>query len=148
MFPLLFLYEDIVINEEEIKKLREEKEERAGKIAKKLSLEELEKLARRAKGKSIRRTYNTSYTRDPFVAAFAKKRADGICDLCNQAAQFNDKLGEPYLECHHIQFLSQGGKDSVDNVVALCVVCHKKQHILEDLEEKRFLLMKYNYTPG
>lgn len=148
MFPLQFVYEDIVINEEDLRKLQEDKEERAEKIAKKLTLDELENLAKRAKGISTRRTYSNSYTRDPFVTAFAKRRADGICDLCNQPAQFNDKNGNPYLECHHIHFLSQGGRDSIENVVALCVVCHKRQHIVPDEAEKQYLLSKYNFNAG
>lgn len=148
MFPLQFVYEDIVINEEDLRKLQEDKEERAEKIAKKLTLDALEKLAKRARGKSTRRTYSNSYTRDPFVAAFAKRRADGVCDLCNQPAQFNDKNGIPYLECHHINFLSRGGQDRIENVVALCVVCHKKQHIVEDVNEQEYLLMKYNQSRG
>jgi len=37
---------------------------------------------------------------------------------------------EPYLEVHHIIWLSKGGDDDIDNTVALCPNCHKKMHIL------------------
>lgn len=144
MFPLQIVNEIIIINEEEIKSLQHYKEEKVEKDTKNLSLLELEELAKRAKDKGTRHTYTISYTRDPFVAAFAKRRANGICDLCEQPAQFTDKKGNPYLECHHVHFLSQGGPDTIENVVALCVVCHKKQHILEDIDEKIHLLKKYN----
>ncbi|HDY7447493.1 TPA: HNH endonuclease [Vibrio vulnificus] len=36
--------------------------------------------------------------------------------------------GEPYLEVHHIIPLSQGGLDSLENVISLCPNCHRKIH--------------------
>jgi len=144
MFPLQIINKSIVVKEEDIKNLQVEKEEKVERETKNLTLEELKELAKRAKEKGLRRTYSTSYTRDPYVAAFAKRRANGVCDLCEQPAQFNDKKGNPYLECHHINFLSEGGLDTIENVVALCVVCHKKQHILQDSDEKFKLIAKYN----
>ncbi|WP_027702080.1 HNH endonuclease [Metaclostridioides mangenotii] len=36
---------------------------------------------------------------------------------------------EPYLDVHHIIWLSKGGNDDIDNTVALCPNCHKKMHI-------------------
>jgi len=32
------------------------------------------------------------------------------------------------LEAHHIKFLSQGGKDTITNLVTLCHSCHQKVH--------------------
>jgi 5-methylcytosine-specific restriction endonuclease McrA len=32
------------------------------------------------------------------------------------------------LEVHHIQFRSHEGKDSEDNLISLCVQCHKLWH--------------------
>jgi 5-methylcytosine-specific restriction endonuclease McrA len=32
------------------------------------------------------------------------------------------------LEAHHIIYTSQGGKDTLDNLIALCSSCHKKVH--------------------
>jgi 5-methylcytosine-specific restriction enzyme A len=40
------------------------------------------------------------------------------------------KDGEPFLEIHHIKWLSNGGDDSIDNTVALCPNCHRKMHAL------------------
>ena len=144
MFPLQILHEKVVISDSEIERLQQIKEDKAEKDSKNISMSQLEAFARRAKGKSARNTYTTTFIRDPFVTAFAKRRANGICDLCGQSAHFNDKKGNPYLECHHIHFLSKGGLDTIENVVALCVVCHKKQHIVESLEEKTYLLKKYD----
>jgi hypothetical protein len=38
----------------------------------------------------------------------------------------NKKTGK--LHAHHIVFRSQGGKDTIDNLVTLCEGCHKKVH--------------------
>ena len=75
------------------------------------------------------------YKRDPYIAEYAKRRAKGICQLCGQPAPFLDKKGQPYLESHHIIYLSKGGADSVENTVALCPNCHKKVHLLERQED-------------
>lgn len=144
MFPLQILNKEIIVYEKELKNLQSDKEERVEKETKVLSLDELEKLARKAKVVGSRKTYTKSYTRDPYVAAYVKRRAKGICDLCEKKAQFNDKKGNPYLECHHVEFLSEGGEDTIENTVALCVVCHKKQHVLREPEEKFKLIKKYN----
>ena len=59
--------------------------------------------------------------------------------MCGKPAPFNDKSGDPYLESHHIKWLSKGGEDSPYNVVALCPNCHRKMHIVNDSEDVRFL---------
>ena len=46
----------------------------------------------------------------------------------------NKKDGEPFLENHHLVWLSRGGTDTIDNTIALCPNCHRKMHIL-DLQE-------------
>ena len=111
------------------------------KLADKLSLDELEKRAEehsRRKSKGSHRNVTTdTYYRDPVIARYAKERAKGICQLCGMPAPFNDKDGNPYLESHHIVWLSEGGEDTIDNTVALCPNCHKRMHVLnEELEVK------------
>lgn len=69
--------------------------------------------------------------RDPAVTEYVKLRANGLCDLCDQPAPFKTSVGEPYLECHHVKYLSKGGSDTIDNAVALCPNCHRKIHSLE-----------------
>lgn len=83
---------------------------------------------------------SSRYDRDPYIAVYAKERADGVCQLCRQEAPFKNNRGEPYLETHHIIWLSEGGADSVDNVVALCPNCHRKMHIVNDEADGRYLL--------
>ncbi|GKT10995.1 HNH endonuclease signature motif containing protein [Desulforhabdus sp. TSK] len=73
----------------------------------------------------------TTFARNPFVVEYVKRRASGVCQLCENSAPFLDTAGRPYLECHHILWLSEGGEDSADNAVALCPNCHAKMHILK-----------------
>jgi len=82
----------------------------------------------------------TTFIRDSYVAATAKKIADGVCDLCKQATPFLSANNEPYLESHHIDWLSYGGADSIDNVVALCPNCHRKMHIRNDEADRNLLI--------
>lgn len=108
-----------------------EAEARKTRKAKKLSEGELK--ARAAKNKSqgaSRQVNSTYYERDPWISEYAKKRAGGICQLCQEHAPFNNRAGEPYLESHHIEWLSNGGEDSIENTVALCPNCHRKMHTL------------------
>lgn len=78
------------------------------------------------------RAITNVYERSPYVSAYAKIRTKGYCDLCCKRGPFDDKEGRPYLESHHVQWLSRGGKDVIDNIVALCPNCHRKMHILDD----------------
>jgi 5-methylcytosine-specific restriction protein A len=84
----------------------------------------------------------TQFKRNPYIAEEAKRRAKGICDLCEEPAPFNDKSGAPYLETHHIQWLARGGKDRIDNTVALCPNCHRRMHLLDRDTDVRKLKVK------
>lgn len=77
--------------------------------------------------------------RNVYVAELTKRRAGGTCQLCNRQAPFHNNKNEPYLEIHHIKWLSKGGADSIDNSVALCPNCHKKMHILNLRDDRRKL---------
>ena len=79
------------------------------------------------------------YVRDAAVAEYAKRLANGLCDLCEQRAPFQNKSNEAYLECHHIIWLAHGGEDTIANTVALCPNCHRKMHILNTKEDKETL---------
>lgn len=76
------------------------------------------------------------YSRNPLLKEIIKRKADGRCQLCEMQAPFNDKYGNPFFEVHHIDFLSEGGADELDNMVALCPNCHRKVHCLPNEEEK------------
>lgn len=81
----------------------------------------------------------TQIYRDPYISTYAKRRANGICQLCKIRAPFNSSDGTPYLESHHVVWLSAGGADSIDNIVALCPNCHKKMHIINDIKDVEYL---------
>ena len=81
-----------------------------------------------------------SYVRNRYVSEFAKKRANGICQLCGKPAPFETRNGEPYLEAHHIIPLANEGTDSIDNIAALCPNCHRKMHSLSLDKDIQFLL--------
>lgn len=69
------------------------------------------------------------YSRDPDVVAEALYRANGRCEKCQAKAPFTKRSnGQPYLEVHHIIPLSQGGLDSLSNVISLCPNCHREVH--------------------
>jgi 5-methylcytosine-specific restriction enzyme A len=66
------------------------------------------------------------------LAEYVKRQAQGHCDLCERPAPFTNQDQKPYLECHHVIWLSQNGLDTLDNLVALCPNCHRKMHIVQD----------------
>jgi len=80
------------------------------------------------------------YERNPYISELAKRRANGICQLCKKEAPFKNKNGEPYLETHHIKPLSKAGEDTIENTVALCPNCHRRMHVLNDKEDIKTLL--------
>lgn len=82
------------------------------------------------------------FKRNANVIEKAKERASGICQLCGNQAPFQDKQGQPYLEVHHVIWLSHGGADKLSNVVALCPNCHSKMHIVDDEQDIALLLEK------
>lgn len=100
------------------------------KKIKKLSDEQLEKLAQKEQSQPRKTTTSTSlYIRNPYIIERAKRLAAGKCQDCGQLAPFINKLTkELFLEVHHIVPLSEGGEDSINNVVALCPNCHRKRH--------------------
>ena len=100
-----------------------------------LSLEELYARAKESAGKKLEVTSKSVYVRDANIAEIAKRKAKGKCQLCRQKAPFKDKFGKPYLETHHIDWLSSGGADTIENTVALCPNCHRKMHSLSLTED-------------
>lgn len=89
-----------------------------------------------------RDTKASHYIRNPKVIEYAKSRAKGVCQLCGAPAPFNDKNGMPYLEVHHIRWLSRGGPDTISNAVALCPNCHSKMHIVDNPDDVEYLRKK------
>jgi len=115
-------------------------EDEQARKARRLSTAELEERAKNAKKKPVVRTAQVSaYVRDASVAEYAKRRANGMCDLCDEKGPFQNRRNETYLECHHVEWLAQGGQDIIENTVALCPNCHRKMHVLNLKSDKRKL---------
>lgn len=71
----------------------------------------------------------TTYKRNPDVVAAVLIRANGKCEICGCDAPFKrQKDNTPYLEVHHKVRLADDGDDAVENALALCPNCHRKQH--------------------
>ena len=113
------------------------------KEIKKMSRKNLERLVKEKNNvkTSYRTIKTTTYIRDPYIAEYAKLREDGFCQLCEEKAPFYTKNNKPYLEAHHLKWLSKGGIDTIDNVVALCPNCHRKMHELNDKDDIKKLKM-------
>ena len=139
MFPIKSKEPDIGIPLETYNDNNDDKDKNVKK--KKLSGKALVEKAKGIKNKNPSRRYVRSleYERDPIIAAASKYLAKGICQLCNNPAPFKDKNGQPYLECHHIVWLSEGGVDELINTAALCPNCHKKMHVVADPEDVKKL---------
>ena len=58
----------------------------------------------------------------------------------NKKHLLKPKQNEPYLETHHIEWLCNGGADTIENTVALCPNCHKKMHVVDDPQDKAKLV--------
>jgi len=138
LFPLKIIDDDVPIPFETFLKNQELKE----KIVKKTTEELIELVRETNEPPQQRITTANQYVRDPVVTELAKRRANGICQLCKQNAPFRDKNGDPYLETHHIQWLSRGGRDRIDNTVALCPNCHRKMHALDRKQDVDYLTEK------
>jgi len=100
------------------------------KKVKRISYSRLREIASKTQGAPQKiEVKNNYFVRNPYVAELAKRLANGICQDCRKPAPFINKFtGEPYLEVHHEIPLSEGGEDTIDNVIALCPNCHRKRH--------------------
>lgn len=100
---------------------------------------------------SSRKVTTMHYDRNPYIAQYVKFLAKGNCMLCDQPAPFKDELGRPYLECHHIEWLSRGGLDVLENCAAVCSNCHSKLHVLNasnDVEKLKNIAKDYPLNEG
>lgn len=129
IFPLKLVdtTHKVPLPENLVKRKQEKKEREASKLS-------VTELARRAKfskkGIGSRQITSIAFERNVYVAELAKRRAQGICQLCGNQAPFTDKKKNPFLESHHIVWLSKGGEDTINNTVALCPNCDRRMHVL------------------
>jgi 5-methylcytosine-specific restriction protein A len=76
--------------------------------------------------------------RDPNVRKLVLLRSGGVCELTGVPG-FEMANGGIYLETHHIVPLSEGGPDSVENVIALSADAHRRVHYAINRDELRAL---------
>lgn len=146
VFPLKLLDNSFRgISEEDYMKVFSFKSKRAQK----LTDEELQSRAiNTSKQTGQRQTLTLKHDRNPWVAEYAKRKAKGICQLCEKPAPFSNPSGIPYLEVHHIIWLANGGEDSIKNTVALCPNCHRKMHTLNrEVDIKKLQSRNFRYEP-
>jgi len=79
---------------------------------------------------------SSSYERSPEIVAYTQKRANYCCEIegCGYEG-FVKEDGARYIEVHHVQPLSEGGEDSIENTIAACPNCHRELHFSEDKEQ-------------
>ncbi|WP_105436392.1 HNH endonuclease [Neorhizobium tomejilense] len=69
------------------------------------------------------------FERSALIVAYALKRAQGDCEDCGCKPKFRSKrTGNPYLEVHHIDRMTDGGPDDPRRVAAICGDCHDWIH--------------------
>lgn len=64
-----------------------------------------------------------TYKRHNYLMALIKKYRNYTCQFCSTTILKEN--GEYYIEACHIKAKSDGGKDSLDNILILCPNCHK-----------------------
>ena len=115
-------------------KLIDEEQAYKRAVAQRMSTTALRKKAKDASQyskSSTREVISQVHERNELIREYSLRRADGVCELCHQDAPFKVK-DVPYLESHHIKWLSKGGEDSISNTAAVCPNCHKRLHMLDD----------------
>ena len=138
IFPIQSTSSFAVVEREEVQKNVKSKTEAIVQMA----FDDLKRKAIERQSSTVpyRRTASTTYIRDPYIARYARLRANGKCQLCGQSAPFIDNNGDPYLESHHIIWLSRGGADTIENTVGLCPNCHRRMHVLDQDEDRKRLI--------
>lgn len=85
---------------------------------------------------------STVYERASRVCSTVLGRAEGKCEHCGEPG-FSMPNGAVYLETHHVVPLSEGGPDTVANVIALCPNHHRRAHHGIDRTELRLAFLAY-----
>jgi hypothetical protein len=96
-----------------------------------------------------RRSTTQEFVREPLVVAIAKVRGQHRCEVVACVhPPFEDALGHPYSEVHHIVPLGDGGKDVPENVACLCPAHHREVHFGRKANKLRAQLASLRTTNG
>lgn len=97
--------------------------------AKYMSHNREERLEKASKQPEEIQVISRGFKRNADVVVAVLERANGFCEKCESKAPFiRKKDNTPYLEVHHKILLAEGGKDTVDNAIAVCPNCHRELH--------------------
>ncbi len=120
----------VLVSEQQVRGGSEGAFEEGLRAASHLSDEELRaRIERAEKLPQTRLRAVQSLIRNPYVAAAVLRRAKGNCESCGSPAPFLAAAsGAPYLEIHHKVRLADGGEDTLENTMAVCPNCHRKEH--------------------
>lgn len=77
---------------------------------------------------------SSDFRRDPAVRDHVLRLANGACEYCGEPG-FLMPNGNRYLEAHHIIALANSGRDTVDNVIAVCPGHHREAHYGSEAEK-------------
>ncbi|OFY96568.1 MAG: hypothetical protein A2491_11080 [Bacteroidetes bacterium RIFOXYC12_FULL_35_7] len=105
------------------------------------SLSEIENELKSLSSRDAIQVNTSTYKRDPRILFFAKKRAEGKCDLCNNYSPIQKNNNDYYLETHHVLPMKEGGRDEIKNISALCPNCHKILHFDKNKDKMKELLI-------
>jgi len=64
------------------------------------------------------------------TAIYFKYFGFDICDFIQC-----ENCGKQANDIHHLKFRSQGGTDSIENLIAVCRFCHQKAHSNKEFNE-------------
>lgn len=67
------------------------------------------------------------YVRNSDFVIRILKEANGLC-FCCKGNSFETPSGNRFLEVHHKHWLRDRGPDTLENMVALCPNCHRREH--------------------
>jgi hypothetical protein len=95
----------------------------------------------RKEEQNLKSVMTNVYERSEQVRRHVLERAAGNCEYCGKQG-FKTISGRRYLETHHIEPLSLGGKDDLTNVIALCPHHHRYAHYSEEVESFKVELNK------
>lgn len=109
------------------------------------SLDELKQLALQDTSnghETIQVKQVTVRKRSEAIKLYARRRAAGVCEACDQPEPFEAKSGSS-LEVHHMYRLSDGGPDHPEHVAAICPNCHARIHRgVDGIEYNEILIEK------
>jgi len=84
--------------------------------------------AKPTENRNWRMAMQIRHRRSAEVREYILSRAGGVCELTGEKAPFLKLNGDPYLEVHHIQKLSDGGLDHPVNCAAITPNAHREIH--------------------